>query len=360
MPEQLQSYKCPSCGAPLRYTTTGKMNCMSCGNAYEIEAIENMLPESDGEKGFDWGDYKKQFEATAEKLRDSVVYICRSCGAAIETDRTTAATRCPYCDNEVLATDRLSGGLRPNSVIPFVIDKNEAVRRVKAHFLHKPLLPRSFLSAHKLGKIQGIYVPFWLFDADIAGDVDLDGTRVRFYSDKDYDYTETKHYLVQVSGSMRFSRIPVDGSAKMDDDLMDALEPFDYTGLKPFDAAYLSGFLADRFDEDPDKSLPRASERMESAVVSVLSSESDDGYNTLTLKRSRFDLHNTSVQYALLPVYLLNLEFGGKKYRFAVNGQTGKVVGELPVSKAISRLYFGGITAAVTALGTFLAYLFFR
>ena len=359
MPEQMESYKCPSCGAPLRYTTTGKMTCTSCGNAYEIDAIESMLPESDG-NGFDWGDYKKEFKQTQEKLEDRNVYICRSCGAAIETDDTTAATRCPYCDNEVLATDRMSGSLRPNGLIPFAIDKDEAVRAVKAHFHRKPLLPRSFLAAHRLGRIQGIYVPFWLFDADVQGGVDFDGTQVRHYSDNNYNYTETKHYLVQVSGGMRFSRIPVDGSEKMDDDLMDALEPFDYSGVKPFDAAYLSGFLADRFDEDPDKSLPRASDRMQAGAAAVMRGYADGNYVTLTPKRSHFDLRNTSVQYVLLPVYLLNLEFKNKKYRFAVNGQTGKVVGELPVSKAISRLWFGGVAAGVTALGTFLTYLLLR
>ena len=358
MSDQLQSYKCPGCGAPLRYTTTGKMCCQSCGNAYEVEAIERMLP--DDEKGFDWGDYKKQFEQTAEKLENSAVYICRSCGAAIETDGTTAATRCPYCDNEVLATDRLSGGLRPNGVIPFAIDKKEAVRAVKAPFRRKRLLPRNFLAAHRLGKIQGVYVPLWLFGADVHGEVDPDGTRVHTYSDSDYNYTETKHYLVQIEGDMRFSRIPVDGSEKMDNDLMDAIEPFDYSALKPFDPAYLSGFLADRFDEDPDKSLPRASERMEQGVANALKTQADAGYATLSLKRSRIRMKDTSVQYVMLPVYVLNLEYKGQKYRFAVNGQTGRVAGELPISKAVARLYFGGIAAAVTAIGTFLTYLLLR
>ncbi len=358
MPEQLQSYKCPSCGAPLRYTTTGKMCCQSCGNAYEVETIEKMLPD-DGKK-FDWGDYKKRFKETEQKLEDSAVYICRSCGAAIETDGTTAATRCPYCDNEVIASDRLSGGLRPNGVIPFSLDKDDAVRKVKAHFRRKLLLPRSFLAEHRLGKIQGVYVPFWLFDADVHGEIDFDGTKVRCYSDSEYDYTETMHYLVQVSGDMRFTRIPVDGSKKMDDDLMDAVEPFDYSALKPFDPAYLSGFLADRFDEDPDKSLPRASERMEAGVAGALRSRADAGYSTLTPKRSRIRLRDPSVRYVLLPVYVLNLEFHGKKYRFAVNGQTGRVAGELPISKAVSRLYFGGIASAVAAVGTFLMYLLLR
>ena len=360
MPGQLESYKCPNCGAPLRYTTEDKMCCESCGTSFDVEAIQNMLPEDESGKGFDWGDYKKHLHTDETYDAERDVYICRSCGAAIETDSTTAASRCPYCDNEILAKDRLSGGLRPNGVIPFSVDKDQAIRAVKAHFRHKPLLPRSFLATHTLGKIQGIYVPFWLFDADVQGDVDFDGTKVRCYSDKNYDYTETKHFLVQVSGAMRFSRIPVDGSEKMDDDLMDAVAPFDYSGSRPFDAAYLSGFLADRFDEDPDKSLPRASQRMEDGAAGVLRQHADGDYNTLSVKRSRFNLSNTAVQYVLLPVYLLNLEFNKKKYRFAVNGQTGKVVGELPVSKALSRLYFGGIAAAVTALGTFLAYLVLR
>ena len=360
MPEQMQSYKCPACGSPLRYTTTGKMTCVSCGNAYEVEALKNLLPDDDGKAGFDWGDYKKNFQASQEKLSDRVVYVCRSCGAAIETDNTTAATRCPYCDNEVLATDRLSGGLKPNGVIPFALDKADAVRAVKSHFHNKRLLPRDFLSGHRIGKIQGIYVPFWLFDSGVNGEVNLDGTHTRCYSDADYNYVETQHYLVHVAGEMRFSRVPVDGSRKMDDDLMDALEPFDYSGLKPFDPAYLSGFLADRFDEDPDTSLPRASERMKDCAESALRGYGDKGYSSLTVKRSRMRLESPTVQYVLLPVYLLNLEFQNKKYRFAVNGQTGKVVGELPVSQAVSRLYYGGIAAGVTALATFLMYLLLR
>lgn len=355
----MRSYKCPACGAPLLYTTSGKMGCRSCGNSYEIEILQKKLPDGKDE-GFDWGDYKKQFQAGQEKLTDRVVYICRSCGAEIETDGTTAATHCPYCDNEVLATDRLSGGLKPNGVIPFAIEKKDAVRAVKAHFQHKRLLPRAFLSTHKIEKIQGIYVPFWLFDTGLTGELELDGTRTRHYEDKDYRYTETKHYLVHVSGAMSFSHVPVDGSKKMDDDLMDALEPFDYSGLKLFDAAYLSGFLADRFDDDPDASLPRASERMKDSAAGVLSEEGDAGYDSLTLKRSHMTLDNPSVKYVLLPVYLLNLKFQNKNYRFAVNGQTGKVVGELPVSKAVSRLYFGGIASAVTALVTFLMYLLLR
>ena len=358
MAEQTVSYKCPACGSPLRYTAAGKMCCMSCDNSYEIETLQHLLP--DEAQSFDWGDYKKQFQSTAEKLADRVVYICRSCGAEIETDRTTAATRCPYCDNEVLATDRLTGGLKPNGVIPFAVDKDAAVKAVKAHFHRKPLLPRRFLAMHKLSKIQGIYVPFWLFDAGVDGTVDLDGTHVRHYEDKDYNYTETKHYLVQVSGAMRFDGVPVDGSEKMDNDLMDAIGPYDYKGIKPFAAAYLSGFLADRFDEDPDASLPRASERMQDCAVQMFRAEEAKNYVTLTRKASRLQLDRPSVRYVLLPVYVLNLEFGGKKYRFAVNGQTGKVVGELPVSKALSRLYYGGILAAVTAAGTYLAYLLFR
>ncbi|MBQ7542321.1 MAG: hypothetical protein IJT44_08555 [Clostridia bacterium] len=360
MPEQVVSYKCPACGAALRYTTTGKMGCISCGNSYEVETLEKLAQEEKAPKGFNWEAYREQLKGSEEKLRNTVTYICQSCGAAIETDGVTAATHCPYCDNEVIAMRQLTGGLRPNGVIPFAVTPEDAVKAVRAHFRKKPLLPRAFLSRHKLSKVKGIYVPFWLFNAGVHGDMSFDGTRVRCYSDNDYNYTETSHFLVNVAGRMRFCHVPVDGSVKMDDDLMDALEPFDYSGLKPFDPAYLSGFLADRFDEDPDKSFPRASDRMQAGAESLLRAEAGGGYATLTLKRSGMELDDPSVQYVLLPVYILNLEYEDKKYRFAVNGQTGKVVGELPVSKEMSRLYFGTAAAAAGALTTFLAYLLLR
>lgn len=358
--EKTMSYKCPACGSPLTYDPSGKLTCAACGNEFEVDAVKKFseAEENSGE-GFNWGDYKSGFENENEKLENTRVYVCKSCGAAIETDGTTAATHCPYCDNEVIINEQLTGSIKPNAVIPFSVDKKSAIEAVKNHFKGKKLLPNDFKSEHKLGKIQGVYVPFWLFDSGIDGNINFNAENVHHYSDSKYNYTETKHYLVALDGAMRFEKIPVDGSEKMDNDLMDAIEPFDYSGLKGFDPAFLSGFMADRFDEDPDESLPRASNRMQTSAVDVFSGCTSE-FQSASVKSSNLKLVDPSVKYVLLPVYLLNLTYKGKNYRFAVNGQTGKVAGELPISKLKSFLHFSSFFAVAAAIGGAIAYFLTR
>ena len=211
MSEQIESYKCPSCSAPLRYDVSGKLKCDACGNEYETEVIRLMDSYDRQQADFDWGEYKKNFSESAERLENSTVYVCRSCGAVIETDATTAATRCPYCDNEIVITDRLDGGLKPSGVIPFRIDRKAAQEAVLGHFKGKKLLPKNFRDQYTLDKIRGIYVPFWLFSSGMDGRMVMNAMNIRSWSDSDYDYTETKHYLLTVDGSMRFEGVPVDG-----------------------------------------------------------------------------------------------------------------------------------------------------
>jgi DNA-directed RNA polymerase subunit RPC12/RpoP len=339
------SYKCPSCGSALVYGVDGKLSCSFCGNSYETDAIKMLERSEEESKGFDWGDYTKKFENEKEVLDNTAVYVCRSCGAAIEADETLAATHCPYCDSEIILSDRLTGGLKPNAVIPFKISEKTLENSIKNYFKNKPLLPSNFINKQKMSKIKGIYVPFWLFDSKIDGQMFMNASKIRYYSDAHYNYTETKHYIIELDGKMNFAKIPVDASVKMDNDLMDAIEPYDYSDLVDFDPAYLSGFFADRFDEDPEKSLPRAESRMNESAEAVFKS-SVEGFDSISLKSKNLKLMDSTVKYVLLPVYLLNLKYMGKNYRFAVNGQTGKVVGELPISKFKKFMYYLGITAA--------------
>lgn len=361
MSENMKSFKCPSCGSPIVYIPGSEsLTCASCGNTYDVAALTRAASEEYNQQAFDWGNYKQNFEEQKQRFENTAVYICGSCGAQIECEKTTAATHCPYCDNVVVLSDRLDGGLKPNSVIPFALNEQDAKNAVLNHFKGKKLLPNDFHSSNKLSKITGIYVPFWLFDSNVDGKMKFEGTRVRHYSDSDYEYTETRHYHVYVDGEMRFEKIPVDGSERMDDDLMDALEPFDYGKLIDFNEGYLSGFLADRFDDDPDESLPRASSRMEKSAETVFTDSADDHFTSIKKLGSAINLKDPSVNYALLPVYLLNTTYKGKNYRFAVNGQTGKVVGELPISRAKKLLYFWSLAIPVAIPVIALAFWFFR
>ena len=329
--ERTEQYKCPACGSPLVFSTeSGKLKCSSCDNEYDVGTIKQ-YQNNKTEAEFKWD--KKYTDSLNGTLPEMTSYICQSCGAEIITDGTTAATHCPYCDNEVIITEKLTGALKPNGVIPFKIDKKGIKEKIAQFCTGKKLLPKNFFNEQKIDAVQGVYVPVWLFDGKLDGSVSLNGSTSSSYTTGNYRYTETSHYLITCDGSMEFTRVPVDGSEKMPDDLMNSIEPFDYSQIVPFDGQYLSGFLADRYDKDPDASIPTASQRMMNSAISAFSKNAASDLSGVTLRNNGLNLKDPSVKYVLLPVYIFNLDYAGKKYRFAMNGQTGKLVGELPIDK---------------------------
>lgn len=347
MSDITNSYKCKACGAPLRWDAEQEiLVCDHCDSKYSPDAFE-IEEKGDKDANFDWSDFK---EGDRETIDNTKTYKCSNCGAEIVTDMTTVASKCPYCDNVLVMEPELKGALKPNAIIPFTVDHKELLEIVKGFYKGKHLLPNNFLDESKIMEIQGIYVPFWLFDTLADGYMQYQGTKTRSWSDKKYDYVETKYYDVYREGSMRFSKVPVDGSVKMDNALMDSIEPYDYSKLIDFNPAYFSGFLADRFDEGVKDSLPRATRRIRQSVSDEFSKTATQ-YDSLTEKGGSLKMLDTSVKYALLPVYLIHSAYGGKDYHYAVNGQTGKIVGNLPISKVKQALYF----LAFTAGGTFVS-----
>lgn len=335
--EKTTSYKCPGCGGAISFDVkTGKVKCPFCSNIFTVEEVKAFAGKDKNEKkdqkniGFNWGNYKENLHF--ETMEGTVVYNCVSCGASVETDATTMATKCPYCDNNMIVDEAAKGGLRPNKIIPFKITSDSLYDTVNRFYQKKRLLPRNFFQKSKIKEIKGVYVPFWLFDAGINGDVLFEGTKTRHYRDGDYSVTEVSYYDIDRGGSMQFERIPVDASIKMDNALMDSLEPFDYSELVDFDPAYLTGYLADRFDSEPEAELDRAGKRMANSAAEVYR-DTVSGYDSVKLASTMLTLAKPAVTYAMLPVYLINNEYKGKIYHYGVNGQTGKIVGELPMDK---------------------------
>ncbi|MBP3729220.1 MAG: hypothetical protein J6H18_03010 [Lachnospiraceae bacterium] len=352
---ELVSFKCPSCGSPLKYSAEKqRFSCEYCGGDFSFDAVKDADVNASTE--FDWGNYKENI--SGEKLEGTVSYVCKSCGAEIVTDATTAASLCPYCGSAVVMEENVSGVVKPNGIIPFRIDKKQLKDIVAKYCQGHPLLPRKFITDHKIESIQGMYVPFWLYDCHTDGTMGFNATRVRTWHDLRYNYTETSYYYVECEGEMAFSRVPVDGSFRMGDSLMDSLEPFDFSDIQDFAFGYLSGFVADRFDQDADTCLPRATARIRSSVSTAFTSAVRGGYATISPSRSNIALDQTKVSYVLLPVYFITTEFRGMKYEYAVNGQTGKMVGELPVDPRRANGYWlgigAGVAAAALAVATFL------
>ena len=254
-------------------------------------------------------------------------------------------------------TGQFEGSLRPDYVIPFKLDKKAAKEGLMKHLSGKRLLPKIFKDQNHIDEIKGVYVPFWLFDTDAEAHIRYRATKVRSWSDSEYDYTETKHYMIHRGGTVGFERIPVDGSSKMPDDLMESIEPFDFKEAVKFQMPYLAGYLADKYDVSEEESVGRANKRVKKSTEKAFAS-TVKGYSSVTTENSSIQLQNGKAKYALYPVWILNTTWKGEKYLFAMNGQTGKFVGNLPVDKAAAGRWIALLTVIFGALSYGIIWLF--
>lgn len=357
----IQEYKCPCCGGAIAFDSTlQKMKCPYCDTEFEMETLAGY----DSELKNDRPDDMSWEEAGGGEWQDGeadglCAYVCRSCGGEIACDENTAASACPFCGNPVVMTGRLSGGLKPDYVIPFQLDQKAAKEALNSLYAGKRLLPKAFKDQNHIREVKGVYVPFWLFDA--AADVNMRyrAAKIRTWSDSSYDYTETKYFSVSRSGSIKFKRVPVDGSKKMPDDLMESLEPFDFSKAVDFQTAYLAGYLADKYDVDSKESTSRANERIRKSTQAAFDA-TVQGYTIVTKEAGSIQLRNGKVKYALFPVWLLSTAWNGKNYLFAMNGQSGKIAGDLPLDKAAYIRWLFGLTGIIGALLYILSYLLWR
>ncbi len=304
------------------------------------------------------------FDAITDQVSDEAaanlpVYNCVSCAAEVIAPAEQVALSCPYCGNNIVLTDKVSGPLRPDAIIPFAITSDKVPEAVKRYYKGKVLLPKGFFSGSRIGNITGVYLPFWVFNGKVGGTVIYTGNKTSHYSDGDYNVTEVKHYSLSRRVSMEFQSIPIDASRKADDALMDTVGPFDISKAKPFDMAYMAGFTADRFDVNKSSMQKKANTRIMNSASRVAMAQGTAGYSGV--KHSGGNLKaDLSAKYMLFPLYMFELEHEGKKYPFAMNGQTGKVAGKLPIDQTVSRVYFWkrvGVTAGALILFSVIKYL---
>ena len=358
MADQLIEYKCPCCAGKLEFNSTvQQMKCPYCDSEFSIEAMQEHDAALNA-AGSDEMAWETPTETWSEDETSGMkVYKCQSCGGEIVAEETTGASSCPYCDNPIVMTGAFAGDLKPEFIIPFKLDKEAAKAAFKQHFQGKKLLPKPFRDQHEIDEIKGVYVPVWLFDAKAKAVIHYKAEKVKRWSDNDYEYKKTDFYSARRAGTMAFERVPVDGSSKMDDTMMESLEPFDFKGAVPFTPAYLSGYLADKYDVTAEQSIDHANERIRHSVEKAFK-DTVKGYDHVEAEHTAVKLENAKAQYAMYPVWLLNIKWNGQIYPFAMNGQTGKFIGDLPADKGTAMKYFFAIAGILTVIFTIIGMLF--
>lgn len=362
----MSEYKCPSCGGNLAFDSASqKLKCPFCDSVYELDQFETAAPGQmagtmqQGQETNNWNiQSETQWQQGEEEgLR---VCLCKNCGGEIVCDETTASSSCPYCGSPIVIEGMLSGMLKPDFIIPFKLDKKAAKEALKKHVDSKALVPAVFKNENHINEIKGIYVPFWLFDAYVSASIIYSGERTRTWSDSKYKYAEHNYYNIFRAGGAMFDQVPVNCSTKMANDLMESIEPFNCKEAVPFRPAYLAGYMADKFDSTADACIQDANARIRRSTEDAFE-QTVKGFTSVMPQSSQVNIENGIARYALLPVWILNTKWKGNTYTFAMNGQTGKFVGDLPVDQGAYKkkilmltAVFGVIATALMVLADFM------
>lgn len=360
-----EEYKCENCLASLRFDAeTGKLVCDFCGSSFttdymeakmhpvtksgeeeDFESIEEVTKadlEAEAAKSAEGKDISSEenikYDQEEESVKMHVVSRkCRSCGADILGDGETMATFCAFCGNSELSDGVDCETRTPDMILPFKVSKEKAQAAFREWGNQGFVTPTDFTSSSTLEKMTGIYVPFFLFN--VKTECDYNGKATKVYNKKflGTEWEITEYYRIRRKIKNSYVRIPADASEKMDDSVMDRLEPFDYSDLDEFKKAYMSGFLADSYTVEDKQLAGRIAGRVKEYSLEA-AENTVTGYDSLSKSDVNYSFEWEKAKYVMLPVWILNYKYNGKMYEFAMNGQTGRVVGERPVSSGRAAL----------------------
>ena len=335
------TYKCPNCDAGLTFDAEKqKFVCEFCLSAFSEEELD----ATDSAKRAE--ETAKENAAFAEEVNE---YVCNNCGAVILADKSTAADFCFYCHNPVVLTDRVAGAFKPSKIIPFRFDKEAAKQNFLKYAKKKWFVPRGYFAPAQADRIAGVYYPFWVTDADTVADWEGTGTKVRSWRIRDTVYTETSTYRIHRTGAIHFEDITTSAISTEDKGMLEGVLPYPPESHVDFSMPYLLGFVAKKRDLDREALNAEVKNRMTGYAQTLLRATAT-GYASVTGSSTDLGILKSHWEYMLMPVWVLTYERKGKTYTYSMNGYTGKLYGELPISWGKLFAVLGGIFAVLTVL----------
>jgi len=366
MTEKALDNKCPNCGAKIEFKADlNKWKCDFCDSEFTLEEFKKYMGNASTDENNAKTESKEELaeKENADKKGDEgityVAYHCPDCGAEIIADEQTTATFCIYCGNTAILRSKLTGKFTPDMIIPFKTDKIKAIEAFMSLSKGRLFVPKDFSKKENIEKIRGVYIPFWMYDIEASGELDFDAQKIRSWVMGDTRYTETNFFKCFRAGGMNFIKIPVDGSTRFDDDIMNSIEPFDYKDLIPYNHAYLSGYYAERYDIEGDKLFNEAAQRALQSAYQTMLNNNSNFFTGQVVTRNTLQATQLKRLYVLLPVYMVNVKYKDKMYLFAMNGQTGEFIGNIPLDKKKIALYSILAFTISCVIITFILYLIY-
>lgn len=339
--EDALTYKCPNCDAGLVYDAEKQsFVCKFCISEFKEDELKN----SDAEKKAKKAEDEREFGDAVNE------YTCPSCGAEIIVDKSTAADFCYYCHNPVVLSGKVSGSFKPSKIIPFKFDKKEAKRIFLDFAKKKWFCPKDYFSEAHSEKITGVYYPFWVTDADTTARLDTTAFRVRSWTSGEYRYTETSRYDVKRGGDIHFEDITTSALSEEDKKMLEGILPYPKNEHIDFSIPYLQGYQAKKRDLDRDMLTTEVRGRMKGYSEQLLR-DTIHGYTRVETDSLDLNIGHSHWEYTLMPIWILTYKKNDKTYVYAMNGSTGKIYGELPVSPWKLGLLGTAVAVAVAILG---------
>lgn len=345
------THKCPNCGGALTFDPSDqKFHCPYCLSIFTAQEV-TQSEQAQQEAHVDVDPVISETNVGQEEA-EMELFTCPSCGAEIVTDATTAATYCYFCHNPVVLTGRLSGKFLPSRVLPFAIDKEEAKETFLAWAKKKWFVPKNFFDEAQVEKLTGVYFPYWSVDAQTKGELSGVGTSIRVWIVGDIEYTETKTFAVRRQGKMQFREFIKHALSKnTQQKMVTGVQPFPLEKAVPFQNQYLSGFQAEKRDLEFIEIKPTVDQELTEASSQLLRN-TVNGYTTFRTTQSSAQILNEQNEYVLLPVWLVTYQAQDRQtpFYYAMNGQTAKTSGVLPLSYQKLGLASAGIFVILAIL----------
>jgi len=317
------------CGGPMVFVPDkGGLLCSYCDHllsmAGETESKEKLdLHQAEYIENFSWGETQKQV-------------ICGACGAQTIYDALETSGVCPYCGSHQVTEEAVDTSVPPTSVVPFTITRNVADIIFRYWIKEQEFSPLAVQKEVQAETFKGIYLPFWSFDARAVSI--YYGRYEKNRTERDAQgnpHTVSGWYTIRGTFSNFVKNLLVPASIRHDEKTIAELEPFDLAEAKPYLPEYLAGFMSERYSVGTDEGWKRGRTRMDELMNKQIQEEIKKSYgaNSVRSQQVKTGYSNVAYKYMLLPVWMLSFRYRKQIYRVMINGQTGKVVGNAPVSR---------------------------